>query len=86
MNPENARDIIVRAIVEVAPEVDVATIAPDEPLQEQLDLDSMDFQAILTAVAEETGLDVPERDYDRLATLSGAIDYLVAASIAETRS
>ena len=67
---------VTDALLEVAPEVDPAAIAGDQPLQEQLDLDSMDFLAFLEALAERTGLEVPERDYAQVATLDGCIEYL----------
>ena len=40
----------------------------------------MDFLNLVTALYEETGIDVPERDYPTLASVSGFVDYIVAAS------
>ena len=71
-----ARIHVLDALVEVAPEIDPATVDGTVPLQEQLDLDSMDFLAFLEAVAERTGVEIPERDYDRVATLDGCVEYL----------
>lgn len=85
MTPETARATVLRAIAEVAPDADLATVNVEVPLQEQLDLDSMDFLAVLSAIAEETGLEIPERDYPRLAALGTAIDYLVEHTSAEPR-
>ena len=48
-------------------------------LAEQLDIDSMDFLNLVTAVSERTGIDIPERDYPKLRTLDDAIVYLSAA-------
>ena len=50
------------------------------PLREQLDLDSMDFLAFLEGVAERTGVEVPERDYEAVAALQGCVDYVAAAA------
>ena len=47
-----------------------------------MDLDSMDFLNLVTALHEETGIDVPERDYPQLSTLAGFVSYVVAASTA----
>jgi acyl carrier protein len=80
MTPEDARRLILDAITEVAPEADVDRIDVEQPLQEQLDLDSMDFLAILSTIGEQTGLELPEADYPRLAALGPAVDYLVAAT------
>ncbi len=77
MNEEEAREVLLQALGEVAPEIDPGAIDPDVPLGEQLDLDSIDFFNLIVAVAERTGIEVPERDYPRLATLNAAIAYLV---------
>lgn len=79
MNEEQARDAILASLSEVAPEADLAGLEPDVPLAEQLDLDSIDFLSAIVALDERTGVEVPERDYPRLATLGDAVSYLVRA-------
>lgn len=71
------RDAVIASIVAVAPEADPATIPDDESLRDELDLDSMDFLNVVQGIHDRTGIDVPERDYPQLATLGGAIDYLI---------
>jgi hypothetical protein len=39
----------------------------------------MDFLNLVTALYEEVGIDVPERDYPKLGTVAGFIDYVVDA-------
>jgi acyl carrier protein len=73
---DTARIHVIDALLEVAPEVEPDTVAGDVPLQEQLDLDSMDFLAFLEAVAERTGVEVPEAAYAQVATLDGCVDFL----------
>lgn len=82
MSTDEIRAAVLAALADVAPEADPATIDPAVPLQEQLDLDSMDFLAYLSGVADRTGVEVPERDYDRVAALEGCVDYVAAASAA----
>ena len=79
MSDQQFRDIVVRALTEVAPDIDPATIDPDADLAEQLDIDSMDFLNVIVAIHEQTGIEIPERDYGKLATLTDAIGYLSAA-------
>ncbi len=62
----------------IAPEVDLATIDPAADLREAVDIDSMDFLNLVTALHHRTGIDIPEIDYPKLATLSGIIAYLEA--------
>jgi acyl carrier protein len=76
MTTDEIRAGVLEALAEVAPEADPAALAGNVPLQEQLDLDSMDFLNFLAGVAEATGVDVPERDYERVATLDGLVAYV----------
>ena len=78
MNHDAALALVRGALHEIAPEVDLDTVGPDSELHVDLDLDSMDFLNLVTAVHESIGLDIPERDYPRLATISGLADYVAA--------
>jgi len=46
------RQALLRALQSVAPEADVATLAPDRPLRDQIDLDSMDWLSLVDVLAE----------------------------------
>lgn len=78
MTTDQIKDLVLRAIGDIAPEADLEDIDPDEELREQLDIDSMDFLNIVTAIHEETGLDIPEADYPKIASLNQCIAYLQA--------
>lgn len=80
MTEHEAREVIAAALHRIAPEADLATVDPDSDLQDQLDIDSMDLLNLVVGVHERTGIDVPERDYRQVATLSGFVNYLVARS------
>jgi acyl carrier protein len=60
----------------VAPEIDAALLDANVPLRDQVDLDSMDFLRFVIQLHQEMGIDVPEADYPKLASLAGAIDYI----------
>lgn len=79
MNEEEARALLVRLLHGIAPEADVTVLDPRASMQEELDLDSMDFLNLVTALHEETGIDVPERDYPRLASVEGFVSYVCQA-------
>ena len=80
MNTDEARGVIARVLAQIAPEVDLTTVAPNADLQEELDLDSMDFLNFVTGILEETSIEVPERDYPALQSLEGCARYLVQHS------
>ncbi len=79
MNEQELHDVVIRALTEVAPDVDPAAIDPQTDLTDQLDIDSIDFLNVLVNVHEQTGVEIPERDYPKLATLDDAVAYLLAA-------
>ena len=78
MTTDQIKDLVLRAIGEIAPEAELDDIDPDEELREQLDIDSMDFLNIVTVIHEETGIDIPEADYPKMASLNQCIGYLQA--------
>ena len=76
MTREELRAQAIEALVGVAPEVDVAGLRGNVALRDQLDLDSMDFLNFLVAVHQRTGVEIPEADYGKLATLDQLVAYL----------
>lgn len=79
MNEQQAREALVAALAEVAPEADPAEIDPQLDLGEQLEIDSIDFLNLIVAVNQRTGVEVPERDYPQLRTVNGAVAYLAGS-------
>ena len=79
LEPEEA---MRTALATIAPEADLDDVAPDEDLQEALDLDSMDFLNFLIAIAKSTGVEIPESDYHLVHTRAGCRDYLLRHSLA----
>jgi acyl carrier protein len=76
---DEVRTRVLRALSDIAPEADLSAVKPDVGLRDQLDLDSMDVLNFVTAVHVALGVEIPESDYPKLATLDGCVDYLVQA-------
>lgn len=74
----DVRAAVLGALSSVAPEMDASTLDPRQPLRDQLELDSMDFLNFVIAVRAALGVDVPERDYAKIATLDACVDYLTS--------
>lgn len=75
---EQIRVALLDILGAIAPEADFDAIAPDKPLRDQLDIDSYDFLNVVIHLHETLGVDIPEADYGKLATLNSTIDYLAA--------
>jgi len=82
MTKDEATALLADTLREIAPEVDLDAIDPDLPLQEVADIDSMDFLTLVAAIHDRTGIEIPVRDYPRLATLKLFVSYLMSASSA----
>ena len=82
MTTEEARAIISGVLAQIAPDAELDTIGPDEELREGLDLDSMDFLNLVVGVHQATGIEIPESDYPKVATLNGFVTYLTGATAA----
>ena len=78
---ERVRATVLRVLGDIAPEADLATVRADVPLREQLDLDSMDILNFAVRLHEALGVDVPEADYGKLATLDACVAYLEGRSV-----
>jgi acyl carrier protein len=75
---DEIRATALRVLGEVAPEADLDRIRPTESFRDQLDLDSMDFMNFVVGLHQALGVDIPESDYPRLATLEGCVEHLAA--------
>lgn len=80
MTEKEVIEVIGAVLHRIAPEADLALVDPDSELQEQLDIDSMDFLNVVIGLHERTGIDIPERDYRQVSTLHGLVGYIVARS------
>lgn len=78
MNEHQAREVVLSAIQRIAPEIDPAAILGGEPLREQVELDSMDFLNLLIDLHKQTGVEIPETDYTRVARLDDMVRYLAS--------
>lgn len=83
MTPDEIMTVLLEEIGNIAPEVDLSVLRPDADLREELDIDSIGFLNLIIALVHRLGINVPEKDYSQLRTLSSAVAYLTksAASI-----
>jgi acyl carrier protein len=74
------REQIARRVLElltgIAPDVEAASVIPGIDFRDQFDFDSMDTLNFAIALNREFGVEVPEADYARLASLDKCVEYL----------
>ncbi|MBU0482342.1 MAG: acyl carrier protein [Proteobacteria bacterium] len=76
MNREEIKDVVIEIIQDIDEDADTDGLKADQPLRDQLDLDSMDFLDIVMELRKRYKLQIPEGDYPELATLDSCVNYL----------
>ena len=78
MDETALRQAVFATLRRIAPEVVPAELAPDRPLRDQVDLDSIDWLNFLLGLHDALGVEIPETDYAALVTLDDVVAYLRA--------
>lgn len=76
MTSAEIRAAVLRILGGLAPEADLEHLKPELGFREQLDIDSMDYLNFVIGLHKELHVDIPEKDYPKLASLQGCISYL----------
>lgn len=76
MQRQELMAILVSTLQAIAPEVDEKMLVADQPLRDQVDLDSMDWLNFLIGLHTQLQVDIPEADYAKLRTLDNLAEYL----------
>jgi len=76
MKQEEFEQLIIEAIQEVAPEIELVDIDVEEDIRDECDLDSMDFINFLEALQKSTGVKISEADYGKLDTFCHVLAFL----------
>ena len=75
---DELRAVVLRVLGDIAPEADLASLRSDLAFREQLDLDSMDILNFVVGLHAALGVEIPEADYPKLATLDACVEYLAS--------
>ena len=73
---DELRGTLADILAGIAPEASLDGIDADGPFREELDIDSMDFLNIVVALKSRLGVEIPESDYGKVATLNQLLDWL----------
>ena len=71
-------DRVLATLHRIAPDVEPAAVDRARPLVDQLDLDSMDYQAFLAALSTEHAISIPEQDIANLRSIDDLVAYITA--------
>ncbi|HRP34794.1 MAG TPA: acyl carrier protein [Gammaproteobacteria bacterium] len=78
MNTVDIEQVMRAALGSVAPDLELDQLDPELLIRDQADFDSMDTLNFAIALSRSLGIDIPESDYPRLASLADCHRYLAA--------
>ncbi len=78
MDASEIRSTVLSLLTDIAPEIEPGSIRADRSLRDQVDIDSIDYLKLLTAIHQRLGVEIPETDYARVTTLDELVSYLAA--------
>lgn len=76
MNRDEIRSTLLTCLSDIAPEVADEELEDDVDIRDELDLDSMDILRWVQGIHKALGIEIPEQDYGKIASLGDAIDYV----------
>lgn len=76
MTPAEIRDEILDILSDIAPDEDLSGLVDETPFREQVELDSMDFLDIVMELRKRHRIQIPEEDYNQLASMQSTVTYL----------
>lgn len=76
MTKDEIREEVLDILQDIAPDEDLSELDDVQPFREQLELDSMDFLDIVMELRKRHRIQVPEEDYQQLASMQSTVTYL----------
>lgn len=76
MKNTQIQQTILDILSKIAPEIDPATVDMGYSIQEEFEIDSMDFLRVVVGVDEIFGISIPESDYANISTMDDMVDYI----------
>jgi acyl carrier protein len=76
MAPEDIREEVMDILQDIAPDEDMSDLKDDVTFRDQLEMDSMDFLDIVMELRKRHRIQIPEEDYNELASMDSTVKYL----------
>ena len=76
MLPAQIREVVLDILSNIAPDEDLSGLKDEVSFREQMSLDSMDFLDIVMELRKRYRIQIPESDYQQLASMESTVKYL----------
>jgi len=85
MTEDEIKQTIFQLLKRIAPDMEPSELKPDENIRETLNIDSFDSLQFIVALNEKLGIEIPEQDYGKIATLKALVSYILDKKRASTQ-
>lgn len=76
MTEAELKTVIFQLLKQIAPDTEPSTLQPGDNIRDTLGIDSFDALQFLVALDEKLGIEIPEQDYGKTATLEELVAYV----------
>ena len=76
MTSAEIKQSVLEILADIAPDEDLSNLKEDVSFREQLEMDSMDFLDIVMELRKRYRIQIPEEDYNELASMASTVKYL----------
>lgn len=77
MTEQQITQTILELLKKIAPDSEPNKLKPDDDIRHTLEIDSFDALRFIVELDEKLGVETPEEDYGKIATLKSLIDYIM---------
>lgn len=76
MTDEEMKQVLIELLKKIAPDTEPEKLGPDDDIRHTLEIDSFDALQFVVALDEHFGIDTPEEDYGKIATMKNLVSYI----------
>ena len=76
MTEEEIKQTVFRLLKKIAPDTEPEKLKPDDDIRHTFEIDSFDALQFVVALDEHFGIETPEADYGKIATLKNLVGYI----------
>lgn len=77
MTENEIKQTIFRLLKQIAPDTEPEQLQPDDNIRLKLEIDSFDALRFVVELDEKLGVDIPEEDYGKIATVRSLVNYIM---------
>ena len=77
MNENEIKQTVFKLLKKIAPDTEPEKLNPDDDIRHTLEIDSFDALQFVVALDEQLGIQTPEADYGKIATVRGLVTYIL---------